>query len=145
MAGIIMLRRTGTRRATQIIGGLIIALALIWQALTYFIFDAPFRGRNFVQHDWLTAFDCKEMSDCIEKEQRCIRGQMFSDLRQKLGNGISRPEVEALLGKTDRYETPANCIEYYLGDCSGFKIDGDSMRICFNDQNLVKAVTRHQH
>ncbi len=107
----------------------------------YFMHIAPFSGEKFDQKVWLN-------SESINQGAGCIRGPMFSDLKNNyLKKGMSLIDVKNLLGSAEytKYENLTNCLDYNLGMCSGIQADYDSMLVCLDDKQKVDYVTHIQY
>jgi hypothetical protein len=74
----------------------------------------------------------------------CYRGGMAHDIKTNiLRPGQSTHDVEALLGKPDIIRDSVH--QYYLGMCSGLRIDFDSLDVHFNTDGQVEGVYIVQH
>lgn len=124
---------------------LLVLTALFWKPILGFVFhDLPFMGKSFDSAVWSSAVNCKNDRDCFEKEMACLRGPMYRDLaKNHLVVGTSKTAVTRLLGEPVKIGKN-NCIDYELGYCSGLKIDGDYLRICFDSRDLVTNVSHWQ-
>lgn len=126
-------------------GTVLLLVVLFWRSLMGFVLhDLPFMGRSFDAKAWSTALKCTSDKDCIDKDMACVRGSMFRDLSRKhLTPGVPRSQVLALLGEPTLV-TKDNCVDYELGYCSGFKIDGDYLRVCYDQGDKVSRVFHWQ-
>ncbi|OAI02345.1 hypothetical protein A1353_16260 [Methylomonas methanica] len=124
---------------------LLLLIALFWKPIISFIFhDLPFMGKSFDSAAWSSALNCKNDHDCLEVEMTCLRGPMYRDLeRNHLVVGTSETTVMSLVGKPTR-TADNNCVDYDLGYCSGLKIDGDYLRVCFDNGEKVTTVSHWQ-
>lgn len=74
----------------------------------------------------------------------CYRGGMAGDIRSRvLHTGMSKTEVEALIGPPD--STRDGVLEYFLGMCSGLRIDFDTLDVHLDADGKVKNVLIVQH
>ena len=74
----------------------------------------------------------------------CARGGMAKDIQKRIITpGMNRQEVEALLGQPDKKD-PAEYV-YFLGLCSGLRIDYDGLHIAFDAHNKVTHTQIIQH
>jgi hypothetical protein len=104
------------------------AVALFW----FLLFKAsPFNQKRFDRQAWLSA----------QLDQNCPRGPMAGHLiRAHLKPGTRREQVIALLGKPDsedKSKDGAPIYRYYLGNWSGFRMDGDYLDIRFDTTGRV--------
>lgn len=121
-------------------------IVLVIAGLAFWSAGDAFRGELFVKGEWAAVERCRTNIDegCTGQRQRCPRGAMVQDLRQQfLRNGeTSKSEVMGLIGAHDTNVTirGEQCEAHYLGMCSGMSFDGDSLYVCY-DQNdtLVKS------
>jgi hypothetical protein len=98
----------------------------------FLLFKAsPFNRRPFDRQVWLSA----------KHDQDCPRGPMAGNLiRAHLKPGARREQVISLLGKPDsedRSEAGALVYRYYLGNWSGFRMDGDYLDVIFDASGRV--------
>jgi len=110
----------------------------------------PFYGASFNKDRWRTAHEGKTSQETGKKQTQCIRGAMFGDLRNRyLRPGTAKARVLELLGKPDFGSTGMRdgntCERWNLGFCSGFKIDLDSLNVCFDKADRVTHVFHLQH
>ncbi|MGV8894154.1 MAG: hypothetical protein ACOH2K_14670 [Burkholderiaceae bacterium] len=115
---------------------LIVAAAYVgW---LYWLFKGGvFSTSNFESSAW-------HAKETPETDSSCFRGGMANDLKNKvLKRGASRSSVEQLLGTPSRSK-PSE-IQYYLGFCSGLRIDVDSLNIHFNERGQLTSVSIVQH
>jgi outer membrane protein assembly factor BamE (lipoprotein component of BamABCDE complex) len=92
-------------------------------------------------------FDNKTWSRLITnaEDSTCYRGGMASDIKKRLlKRGMSRADVERLLGQPDRVSNPRE-YQYILGMCSGFQIDYDNLHIYFDEQGGLERAAIIQH
>lgn len=74
----------------------------------------------------------------------CARGSMAKDIQKRvITPGMSRQEVEALLGQPDKKDLAEYV--YFLGLCSGLRIDYDGLHIAFDADNKVRHTRIIQH
>ena len=111
---------------------------------------APFYGDTFDPGRWRTAHQGKTPTEVAKKQSQCIRGAMYGDLKHRvLKPGINRAKVVALIGVPDfgsgGVHKGHQCARWNLGMCSGFKIDFDSLNVCFDKEGIVRHVFRLQH
>jgi hypothetical protein len=133
------------KRATILTVALLLLTALFWKPILRFVFhDLPFMGKSFDSAVWFSALNCKNDRDCLDKEMTCLRGPMYRDLEKNhLVVGTPKAAVTRLLGEPTRL-AKNNCIDYELGYCSGLKIDGDYLRVCFDNGETVINVIHWQ-
>ena len=119
---------------------LIVAIATLitflgWQ---YWLFKGGiFRTSSFNQEEWKSLN--KKTGDFS-----CYRGGMAHDIRTNiLHAGQTLGEVEALLGKPDIDKGEIK--EYFLGMCSGLRIDFDTLDVHFNAEGKLTTVHTVQH
>ena len=124
---------------------LLLLIVVLSDFIIHFVFhDLPFMGKNFDRAVWSSALDCKNDLDCLDKESACLRGEMYRDLEKNyLLQGIQRSKVVELLGEPIKV-TADNCSDYVLGYCSGVKMDGDYLRVCFDERQKLECVFHWQ-
>jgi hypothetical protein len=110
----------------------------------------PFYGARFDPQRWRTAHQGKTPNEIAKRQAACIRGPMYGDLKDRLlPPGTGRKRVVALLGAPDFGSEGVyrgyKCQRWNLGFCSGFKIDLDSLNVCFDKAGKVRRVFRLQH
>jgi len=110
----------------------------------------PFYKSGFNKNRWRTAHQGKTSQEIGKKQEQCIRGAMFGDLRNRyLRPGTAKTRVIDLLGKPDfgseGVKDGNKCQRWNLGFCSGFKIDLDSLNVCFDKADRVTHVFHLQH
>ena len=129
-----------------VIATLLALVAIFWKPTVRFVFhDLPFMGESFDSAVWSFALNCKNDRDCLDKEMACLRGPMYRDLaKNHLIVGTPKAAVTRLLGEPAQIATN-NCIDYELGYCSGLKIDGDYLRVCFDSRETVTNVSHWQN
>ena len=141
----------GSRFLIRGIGILSLALGGLLFGLLWYMHISPFRGEAFERARWELEGSCQGLSDwkCVQKEASCPRGRMVRDLirnylYRKL---VSRDEVHALLGRTERTVeiNGKSCLAYTLGMCSGLGIDYDSLYVCFDSNDRISSVGHVQH
>ena len=114
------------------------------------VHSAAFYGATFDKERWRTAHIGKTPKETGQKLAKCIRGAMYGDLKARhLKHGMTKAAVIALIGNPDfgsKGERDGNiCERWHLGFCSGFKIDLDSLNVCFDKDGSVSHVFRLQH
>ncbi|WP_138516549.1 hypothetical protein [Rhodoferax bucti] len=137
-AGVQLLRTWG---AWRVVGTLMVValgaflLLLGWQ---YWLFTGGiFKTSNFHPQEWKLL--SKKADDFF-----CYRGGMAHDIKTNiLRAGQTTHDVEALLGKPDIIKDSVH--QYYLGMCSGLRIDFDSLDIHFNTDGQIEGVYIVQH
>jgi hypothetical protein len=124
---------------------LLLLLVLFWKPILGFVFhDLPFMGERFDRDAWSSALKCKTDRDCSDKQMACRRGPMYRDLKKNhLIVGAPKATVTRLIGEPT-LKTKNNCFDYELGNCSGLKIDGDYLRVCFDGNEKVTNVYHWQ-
>jgi len=107
----------------------------------FLLHDLPFIGTAFSKAKWDNALKCSSKNECIDVEMACARGPMFNNLKRNyLNGGMSKESVERLLGTARPDPNNPSCVVYELGMCSGFKIDYDSLFICFDPHEKIRSV-----
>lgn len=131
-----------------IIVSISITLSLLWFSAPhighYFFHVVPFNGSTFNKKKWVAAEEGRTDQEQADLDSQCIRGAMVSDLKKKyLTSKTTKIDVINLLGPTRNTGTQDNqtCLQYNLGMCSGFKVDYDSLVICFKNNLFVEAHT----
>jgi len=109
----------------------------------FLLHEYPFRRERFTQDRWL------EESKNPDYDTSCFRGGMVRSLTQfHLHVGKSnREDVENLLGYAG-YKVSIGgtmCSAYPLGWCSGFRLDPDSLFICYDNHDVVSQSGHIQH
>lgn len=100
-------------------------------------FNNPFNDLPFDQKTWA--------SNANSRDNDNPRGLMADDLlRKHLRKGMTRNQVQALLGEPD-FSSSSNPWEYMLGCWSGFRMDADTLDVYFDDSNNVSRVRITQH
>ena len=61
----------------------------------------------------------------------------------KLRAGLTKDEVEKLLGAPD--SNKGDIHEYFLGMCSGLRIDFDTLDVYFDSEGRLVKAQLHQH
>jgi hypothetical protein len=130
------------------IATIIVGLILIYTPIG--MHTTPFYGASFNKDRWRTAHEGKTSQEIGKKQAQCIRGAMFGDLRNRyLRPGTSKARVIELLGKPDfgseGVKDGNKCQRWNLGFCSGFKVDLDSLNVCFDKADRVTDVFHLQH
>jgi hypothetical protein len=130
------------------IATIIVGLILIYTPIG--MHTTPFYGASFNKDRWRTAHEGKTSQEINKKQAQCIRGAMFGDLRNRyLRPGTSKARVIELLGKPDfgseGVKDGNKCQRWNLGFCSGFKVDLDSLNVCFDKADRVTDVFHLQH
>lgn len=113
----------------------VFSIFLGWQ---YWLFKGGiFRTSSFNEQEWKSL--SRKTSDLS-----CYRGGMAHDIRTNvLRAGQPQEEVEKLLGKPDSDKGTVQ--EYFLGMCSGLRIDFDTLDIHFNAEGKLTSVHVVQH
>lgn len=106
-----------------------------WQ---YWLFNGGiFRTSSFNEVEW------KSLSKKTD-DSSCYRGGMAHDIKTNiLRAGLTKTEVERLLGAPDFNRADIN--EYFLGMCSGLRIDFDTLDVHFNPEGRLVKVQVVQH
>ena len=119
---------------------LVVAIAVfsIFLGWQYWLFKGGiFRTSSFNEQEWKSL--SRKTSDFS-----CYRGGMAHDIRTNvLRAGQSQGEVEKLLGKPDSDKGTVQ--EYFLGMCSGLRIDFDTLDVHFNAAGKITSVHVVQH
>jgi hypothetical protein len=114
----------------------------------YHLKIAPFRGMSFSKEAWREAEMGSSDWAQVEKDMQCLRGAMLQDLKDnylKIGKTSIR-NIISLLGQEEAIQkNGTKCLKYSLGMCSGFKIDYDSLYVCFDDNDILKKLYIVQH
>ncbi len=107
-----------------------------WQ---YWLFKGGiFRTSSFDETKW------KSLNKVGTTDSSCYRGGMAHDVKTDvLRVGLTRAEVEKLLGPPDLIKVETH--EYFLGMCSGFRIDFDTLDIHFDSGGRLLKVEVVQH
>jgi hypothetical protein len=126
------------RRVALVVALLLLALAFSYLGWQYWLFKGGiFRTSRFDAAEWLA----------LEKRSNdfsCYRGGMADDIRKNvLRVGQSADEIERVLGRPNFIRNGVH--EYYLGMCSGLRIDLDTLDIHFDDSKRLKLVQVVQH
>jgi len=130
---------TSTRRLTVLAASLFGFSALIIVSPTILRWRASrvFRVARFDPTEWRTHRE-------RPTDTSCKRGAMAGDLVDRvLRVGMSPKEVELLLGVPDA--TAPSEFQYYLGACSGFRMDADILHVHFSTQARLTRSTIRQH
>ena len=130
------------------IATIIVGLLLVFTPLG--MHTTPFYGASFDKERWRAAYLGETPEEKGKKLAQCIRGPMFGDLRNRyLRPGTRKARVLELLGNPDfdsKGEREGDvCERWNLGFCSGFKVDLDSLNVCFDAADRVSHVFRLQH
>lgn len=123
---------------------LLILVLIMALGLYYIVHKSPFSGINFNHEVWIAAEKGKSDTEQLELDNHCMRGAMVADLKENyLKSTITQADVVSLLGKTRSInnENDQSCLRYNLGICSGFKMDYDSLDICFKGNKFIYAIT----
>lgn len=96
-----------------------------------------FNDRPFNRQQWKDKTPWAQ--DPLSKEfPALLRGQMAADLiSNHLRRGMTRAEVQDLLGSPDADKKGNSEWEYAVGNYSGFRMDGDYLTINFDPQGRV--------
>lgn len=114
----------------------IVVVALIgWE---YWLYEGGiFRTSSFNETKWKSLN--RKTSDST-----CYRGGMAHDIKTNiLRTGLAKIEVENLLGKPDFSRGDVD--EYFLGMCSGLRIDFDTLYLQFDSEGRLINVQIVQH
>jgi hypothetical protein len=77
---------------------------------------------------------------------RCYRGGMAGDIKNRVMKpGMTRSEVERLLGQPDASLSKPTEYRYVLGLCSGFRVDLDDLHVYFSSDGKLERVAIIQH
>ncbi|WP_412550188.1 hypothetical protein [Shimia sp. MIT910701] len=107
-----------------------------------------FTGATFSQEKWAANGECQAASgdDCVQQRPRCPRGAMAQDLRQNFlhNRETTKTDVSELIGDHDTTVVIGgeHCEAHYLGMCSPMSFDGDSLYVCY-DQNDALVSSGH--
>ena len=114
------------------------ALAIAFVSWQYWLLKGGiFRTSGFDEVKW--KLFSKKTTDFS-----CYRGGMAHDIKTNiLYVGLTKTEVEKLLGTPDSYRT--NVHEYLLGMCSGLRLDFDTLDVHFNSKGRLVNVQVVQH
>jgi len=127
---------------------IVVGLVLVFVPLG--LHQGAFYGASFNQARWRTAHRGATSEEIGRKQAQCIRGAMFGDLRNRyLRPGTSKARVIEVIGEPDfgseGVKDGNRCLRWNLGFCSGFKIDLDSLNVCFDTAERVTQVFHLQH
>lgn len=127
---------------------IVVGLVLVFTPIG--MHTTPFYGATFDKARWHTAHQGATSEEIGKKQAQCIRGAMYGDLKNRfLRPGAGRSRVIELIGKPDfgseGTKDGNKCQRWNLGFCSGFKIDLDSLNVCFDKADRVSHVFRLQH
>ncbi len=125
----------------QKVGALILAtlamfaIFICWQ---YWLYKGGiFKTSRFDEHEWKSLN--RKTSD-----SSCYRGGMAHDLQTNvLRTGQPQGEIEKLIGKADFSREMVD--SYFLGMCSGLRIDFDTLDVHFNAEGKLTSVHIVQH
>lgn len=113
----------------------------------YYLRVYPLDNTKFNQEVWNFASKSKGDWEQFRKDEQCIKGGMVGDLKRRyLKRGITnKSEVISLLGKpystdTGEFLQCHTCLEYDIGYCLGFRIDPNTLYICFDKNDKLKRV-----
>ena len=122
-------------RASVIAAVTLVVVFVGWQ---YWLFTGGvFRTSSFNEAEWKSL--AREASDFS-----CYRGGMAHDIQSnKLRAGLTKDEVEKLLGAPD--SNKGDIHEYFLGMCSGLRIDFDTLDVYFDSEGRLVKAQLHQH
>jgi hypothetical protein len=117
-------------------GLLVVAVAFVgWQI--WLFKGGVFRTSSFNEAEWKSL--ARKTTDAS-----CYRGGMAHDLKTNiLRTGLTKAEVEKLLGEPDSSRVTFH--EYFLGMCSGLRIDFDTLDVHFNSEGRLVKVQVVQH
>ncbi|MEZ5752478.1 MAG: hypothetical protein R3D60_11095 [Paracoccaceae bacterium] len=146
-----------------ILGGAVLVIAILLAIFVYRAWRGPFRTADFDAQRWAAAWDCGGLPamECEIRRATCTRGAMLGDLIDRYltpvpsatGYGtprapLDRDAVNALLGPSDflRAATDGSeCEHRLIGMCSGFRVDYDSLFVCFDGQGDIRRAGNVQH
>ena len=113
-------------------------LAVVFVGWQYWLFKGGiFRTSSFDEVEW------KSLSKTTT-DSSCYRGGMAHDIKTNiLRAGLTKIEVEKLLGAPD--SNRADVHEYFLGMCSGLRIDFDTLDVHFDSNGRLSTVQVVQH
>ncbi|MBN67214.1 MAG: hypothetical protein CMM94_06590 [Rickettsiales bacterium] len=134
-------------RAKRTLGQLLKMLCVLFVLFLVYAFyqfiHAPFTGAEFNRASWLANARSAEQwyEYRVETRDHCPRGAMYSDLEHNyLTVGKRKADIVTLLGEPDFIPNQKEyCIAYWLGFCSGFRIDLDSLNICFKEGRMAEV------
>lgn len=120
----------------RVTGLLVVAFAFVgWQI--WFFKGGVFRTSSFNEAEWRSL--ARKTTDAS-----CYRGGMAQDLKTNiLRIGLTKVEVEKLLGEPDSIRVTFH--EYFLGMCSGLRIDFDTPDVHFDSEGRLVKVQVVQH
>lgn len=114
----------------------------------YTLFTYPLENAEFSESLWKSLkFSDQGEPIPMTKETKCLRGGMVGDLQDHyLTAGMSEVEVKNILGEPNfvPYHT-AGCIGYWLGYCTGMRIDTQSLDVCFDVNDKLIAANVYEH
>ena len=147
------MNQTGKKLLIGAVIAVLLAAIIVGGLIVFYRVDlgtAPFYRATFDKERWRTAHQGKTSEEIGKKQAQCIRGAMYGDLKTRfLRPGASRARVIELIGKPDfgseGVKDGNKCQRWNLGFCSGFKIDLDSLNVCFDKTGRVSDVFRLQH
>ena len=115
-----------------------IAASAVYVGWRYWLFTGGvFRTSSFNEQKWKSL-------NRRTKDFSCYRGGMAADIQANvLHVGQSRAEVENLLGSPETSERAY--YQYFLGMCSRFQIDFDTLDVHFDEGGKLKRVSIVQH
>jgi hypothetical protein len=121
--------------ALIIITAVVVVAFVGWQ---YWLLNGGvFRTSSFNEVEWKSL---KRKSGDFS----CYRGGMAHDIKTNiLRTGLTKTEVERLLGEPDFNRIDVH--EYFLGTCSGFQIDFDTLDVQFDSEGRLVKVQVVQH
>ena len=114
----------------------VVVIAFVgWQ---YWLFKGGiFRTSSFNEAEWKSLN--RKTTDFS-----CYRGGMAHDIKTNvLRAGLAKMEVKSLLGEPD--SSRADVHEYFLGMCSGLRIDFDTLDVHFDSEGRLMKVQVVQH
>jgi hypothetical protein len=132
-----------SRALWRIFGTLCIAVSVLFVAFVswqYWLFKGGiFRTSSFDETKW------HSLNKVGTKDSSCYRGGMAHDIKTNvLRVGLTEAEVETLLGPPDHI-TETETHAYFLGMCSGLRIDFDTLDIHFDSEGRLLKVEVVQH
>ena len=120
----------------------VMVIFVLFAGYITWMFLTPYSGQSFNQQEW---FALAEPS----RHGECARGPMAGDIVDNiLKEGMTRQEVETLLGPPDKDYYPSQYPHEYiynLGMCSGLRWDFDFLHVMYDAQNRLILAVNVQH
>jgi hypothetical protein len=132
-----------SRTLWRIFGTLCVVVPVLFVAFVgwqyWLLKGGIFRASSFNETKW------QSLNKVGTKDSSCYRGGMAHDIKTNvLRVGLTEAEVEKLLGPPDHI-TESETHEYFLGMCSGLRIDFDTLDIHFDSEGRLLKVEVVQH